>query len=44
MNERRKKVQDMIDGVLKALDPSGINAQKYRNKFQTMNDAEFDSI
>ena len=42
MNERRKKVQDMIDGVLKALDPSGINAQKYRNKFQTMNDAEFD--
>lgn len=42
MTEKRKKVQDLIDGVMMRLDPTGVNAQKYRNMFQTMNDKQFE--
>ena len=41
MTEKRKKIQDLIDGVMIRLDPTGVNAQKYRNMFQTMNDKQF---
>lgn len=41
MTDKRKKIEEMIDKTLLALDPTGINAKKYRNRFQTMNDAQF---
>ena len=41
MTDKRKKIQDLIDGTLLRLDPTGINAKKYRNMFQTMSDQQF---
>ena len=41
MNDKRKRIQDLIDKVLKAMDISGVNAQKYRNMFQVMSDQQF---
>lgn len=41
MTDKRKKIQDLIDKVLKAMDLSGVNAQKYRNMFQVMTDQQF---
>lgn len=40
--EKRKRMEQLIDSVISAIDPSGINAKKYRNMFQTMNDQQFD--
>ena len=36
MTDKRKQIETLIDQVLMALDPTGINAKKYRNMFQTM--------
>lgn len=41
MNDKRKKVEELIDKVLSLMDPSGVNAKKYRNMFQTMSDKQF---
>lgn len=41
MTEKRKQIQSLIDQVLKALDPSGVNAEKYRKMFQVMSDEAF---
>lgn len=41
MTEKRKQIQSMIDDVLKTMDLSGINAEKYRKMFQVMSDQEF---
>lgn len=41
MNDKRKKIQDLIDQVLKAMDISGVNAEKYRKMFQVMSDEQF---
>ena len=41
MTDKRKKIEEMIDKTLMLMDPTGINAKKYRNMFQTMNDAKF---
>lgn len=41
MTDKRKQIETLIDQVLTALDPTGINAKKYRNMFQTMNDQQF---
>lgn len=41
MNDKRKQIQDLIDGTMMRLDPTGSNAQKYRNMFQRMNDKQF---
>lgn len=41
MTPKRQKIEALIDGVLTRIDPSGVNAKKYRNMFQTMNDAQF---
>jgi len=43
MTDKRKNIEALIDKTLMALDPTGINAKKYRNKFQTMNDQQFKS-
>ena len=34
MNDKRKRIQDLIDKVLRALDVSGKNAEKYRKMFE----------
>lgn len=41
MTEKRKQIQELIENVMIRLDPTGGNAQKYRNMFQTMNDKQF---
>lgn len=41
MNDKRKQIQTLIDDVLKLMDISGVNAEKYRNMFQVMSDDEF---
>ena len=41
MNDKRKRIQDLIDQVLKAMDISGVNAEKYRKMFQVMSDEQF---
>ena len=41
MTDKRNKIETLIDGVLMRMDPTGINAKKYRNMFQTMNDKQF---
>ena len=41
MTDKRKQIQEQVDGVMTRLDPTGKNAQKYRNMFQTMNDKQF---
>ena len=41
MTDKRKQIQSIIDQVLKALDPSGVNAEKYRQMFQVMDDDQF---
>lgn len=43
MTDKRKAIQDLIDGVMTRIDPTGTNAQKYRRMFQTMNDTQFTS-
>lgn len=40
--EKRKRMEQLVDSVISTIDPSGINAKKYRNMFQTMNDQQFD--
>lgn len=41
MTEKRRKIQELIDGVFKRLDPTGRNAEKYRKLFAGMNDKQF---
>ena len=41
MDDRRKKIQTTIDEILKIMDPSGVNAEKYRKMFQVMSDEQF---
>lgn len=41
MTDKRKKIEELIDKTLSLMDPTGINAKKYRNMFQTMNDQQF---
>jgi hypothetical protein len=39
--EKRKRIEDTIYKTLLLMDPTGINANKYRKMFQTMNDLKF---
>ena len=41
MTEKRRKIQELIDGVMIRLDPTGTNAKKYREMFAKMNDQAF---
>ena len=39
--EKRKRIEETIYKTLLLMDPTGINANKYRKMFQTMNDLKF---
>lgn len=41
---KRKEMESTIYDVFTALDPSGINTQKYKNMFSKMSDSQFDSF
>lgn len=41
MTDKRKKIEELINGVMMAMDPTGINAKKYRDMFHPMSDNEF---
>lgn len=41
MTDKRKKIENLIVKTLLLMDPTGINAKKYRNMFQTMSDPQF---
>lgn len=41
MTPKRQKIETMIDKTLRLMDPTGINAKKYRNMFQVMSDQAF---
>ena len=41
MTDKRKKIEDLINNVITTMDPSGINAKKYRDMFHAMSDNEF---
>lgn len=41
MTDKRKQIEALVDSTLRLMDPTGINAQKYRNMFQVMSDDEF---
>lgn len=41
ITEKRKKIEDMVKRTLLFMDPTGINANKYRRMFESMNDDQF---
>lgn len=41
MNDKRKKIEETIKKTLLLMDPTGINANKYRKMFDAMSDAQF---
>lgn len=42
MTETRKKIEKIIDETIMKMDPTGINAKKYRDMFQVMSDKSFE--
>jgi len=42
LSQRRKAVMDVLLGTMKRLDPSGLNAKKYKEMFDKMSDKEFE--
>lgn len=41
MTDKRRKIEGLIDKTLRLMDPTGINAKKYREMFQKMSDQQF---
>ena len=41
MTNKRKNIEAKIRDTLSALDPSGINAKKYQDMFNSMDDKQF---
>lgn len=41
MTDKRKQIEEVVEKTLLLMDPTGINAKKYRNMFQTMSDKQF---
>lgn len=41
MTDKRQKIEKLIFDVMKALDPTGINANKYQSMFAKMSDQQF---
>lgn len=41
MTDKRKKIEDLVKKTLLLMDPTGINANKYRHMFDSMSDAQF---
>lgn len=42
--EKRKKIEEMIYEVMKRMDKSGYNAEKYKKYFSSMDDKKFTSF
>lgn len=42
--EKRKKMEKLIYDTFSALDPSGVNTEKYKSMFKDMTDSQFDSF
>lgn len=41
MNDKRQKIQELVYKTLSAMDPTGINADKYKAFFESMSDQQF---
>lgn len=41
MTDKRKRITAFVDELMMTLDPSGVNAKKYRDMYQVMSDNEF---
>ena len=41
MTDKRQKIEKLVYDVMKALDPTGINANKYQSMFAKMSDQQF---
>lgn len=41
MNDKRQKIQELVYKTLSAMDPTGINANKYKAFFESMSDQQF---
>lgn len=41
MTTKRKQIEEIVDSTLRLMDPTGINARKYKDMFQVMSDDEF---
>ena len=41
MTDKRRRIEALIDTTLNLMDPTGINARKYKDMFQVMSDDEF---
>lgn len=41
MTPKRKKIEELVENTFSRLDPTGINAKKYKTMFQTMTDDQF---
>jgi len=41
MNDKRKKIEDLVKKTLLLMDPTGINAKKYQQMFQSKSDQSF---
>jgi hypothetical protein len=41
MTEKRKQIESLVDRVLRTMDPTGVNADKYKTMFGRMNDKAF---
>jgi hypothetical protein len=41
VTDKRKKIETLIDETMMLMDPTGINARKYRDMFQVMSDKDF---
>lgn len=44
LKDRRKLVEDRILETIQTLDPSGLNATRYKKQFETWSDTQFDSF
>lgn len=40
-NNKRQQIESMVIKTMQLMDPTGINAKKYQQMFQSMNDAQF---
>ena len=43
MTDKRQKIEKLVDEIMKLIDPTGINAKKYHDKFSVMSDQQFSS-
>lgn len=41
MTDKRKRIETFVDELMMTLDPTGVNARKYKDMYQVMSDDEF---